>query len=136
MKELHMVTPSILSLQDGALGVIMILDHAGRESDESTTPAFREWVAGETYEDELEFAHCPNTRIQGFRVVFYPYQVGSRYLFLFFYSLDIFLPSRSLPWTPYPPARLPPSLPRPGAWLRSAGGGRSVLPLILTRGGS
>jgi len=53
----------------------MMLDHAGSESDEATTPAFREWVAGETYEDELEFAHCPDARIHGFRVVFYPYQV-------------------------------------------------------------
>ena len=60
----------------------MMLDHAGSESDEATTPAFREWVAGETYEDELEFAHCPDEKIHGFRVVFYPYQVCVFPLFL------------------------------------------------------
>ena len=57
------------------MGVIMMLDRAGSESDEATTPAFREWVAGQTYEEELEFAHCPDAKIHGFRVVFYPYQV-------------------------------------------------------------
>jgi hypothetical protein len=75
------------------MGVIMMLDRAGSESDEATTPAFREWVAGQTYEDELEFAHCPDAKIHGFRVVYYPYQVR-----------PFFPPS-------LPPSLLPPSLP-------------------------
>ncbi|EKU20827.1 hypothetical protein NGA_0619000 [Nannochloropsis gaditana CCMP526] len=60
---------------DGSLGVIMVLDEAGRQSDEATTPAFREWTPGATFEDEMEFANCPHAKIQGFRIVFYPYQV-------------------------------------------------------------
>jgi hypothetical protein len=56
----------------------MVLDEAGRQSDEATTPAFREWAPGATFEDEMEFANCPHAKIQGFRIVFYPYQVWRR----------------------------------------------------------